>query len=34
MLNFYFAGGSKWAIVPPSGKTGNDQRETRVRVFY
>lgn len=29
----YFAGSSKWAIVPPFGKTGNDQRETRVSVF-
>lgn len=32
-MHIYFAGGSKWAIVPPSGKTGNDQRETRVGVF-
>lgn len=33
LMHLHFAGGSKRAIVPPTGKTGNDQRETGVRLL-
>lgn len=32
-MHLHFAGGSKWAIVPSTGKTGNDQRETGVSLL-
>ncbi len=33
LMHLHFAGGSKRAIVPPTGKTGNDQRETGVSLL-